>query len=878
MSRRHILEDSDDDGHSGGGRTVTPSGDFFTDEEKEAIDKCKIQTNDNWGIYSDDYTSRAIAKVGEPPLETVVQDRNRLLYQKYRVKPGSERVFFERDVYKVHGPKPDASCDPECLEEAILLEIEAIRRSEKAAKNRMFRNKETGGMVIFGPWFNYALQRLLRLSSSDVGRTATAASLGEYTAVKIIRSLFSFITEDLKEVIKPGQLHRLKSTMGVDWEKNLNTARKVINHCGGSDHFLYNEFAILEAHVESLKSKTKPPPPAAAVSLSSSASNTAMLAAPAKQAQVNADAHSNARNARMALMRAQAFAHSLGNATVPPHTTVSASSSADDGWGRRSQPSAHLPGSATAPPHTTGYASSDGWGRRSQPSAHLPGGATASPHTAVSESSSVDDGWGRKRDGESAARPHIPARAISNGGRTNMESSTTQPYNPSRATSHGDQSKMESTSTQSYNFTDRATSCGGQSTMESTTSQPVNRVTSNGGQSDKISSSAPGLGITSNGWGRVRDGNSANQPYKTKGSWKFARHILGFNIPVNNASLEPSQRAQNYDCAAPQQEAFARASERTPPAALAASRDNISARDDNVHGHENHNRGGNIYNPPSRSDDYSSRSVGSRSSGRFDDRSSDDRDPDGGRDNRAYHRNSSRGSDREDYPSSNSRRGDYSRDSYRDEEYHSSRSREGSFRDYSGHPAQGSKHSRSDDYNDMDVRPAKIFRGPSATSGPQARVSNAPIPDSAGTGRGRGAHVNQPAWMKKQQQPSAHDGPTEMQGNIVVTANSFAAMAYPTASSGPDLLSSSSNAPGSGMRRGRDMNLPDWMARQESAPSNEFSEMGQQAPSVTPRATPAIILHHPLGESTSNGQGRGRGRGRGGNKNLPAWMTNPSNP
>jgi len=848
MSKRHILEDSDDDGHSSGGRTVTPSGDFFTDEEKEAIDKCKIQTNDSWGIYSDHYTSRAIAKVGEPPLEKVVQNGSQLLYQKYRVKPGSEKGFFERDVYKVHGLKPDDSCDPECLEEAILLEIEAIRRSEKAAKNRMFKNKETGGMVVFGPWFNYALQRLLRLSS-DVVRIATVASLEEYTAVKIIRSLFSFITEDLKEVIKPGQLHRLKTTMGVDWEKNLNTARKVINHCGGSDHFLFNEFAILEAHVESLKSKTKPPPPAAAVSLSSSASNTTMVAAPTKQAQVNANA--------------KASAHSLGNAAVPPHTTVSASSSADDGWGRRSQPSAYLPDSATAPPHTTGYASSDGWGRSSQPSAHLPGGATATPHTAVSESSSADDGWGRKRDGESAARPHIPARAISNGGRTNMEPSTTQPYNPSRATSHGDQSKMEFTSTQSYNFTDRATSCGGQSTMESTTFQPVNRVTSNGGQSnDKISSSAPSLGITSNGWGRVRGGNSANQPYKTRGSWKFARHILGFNIPVKNASLEPSQRAQ--------------ASERTPPAARAASRDNISARDDNVHGHENHNRGGNIHNPPSRSDDYSSRSVGSRSSGPFDDRSSDDRDPDGGRDDRAYHRNSSRGADREDYPSSNSRRGDYSRDSYRGEEYHSSRSREGSVRDYSRHPAQGSKQSRSDDYDDRDVRPEKIFRGPSAKGCPQARVSHAPIPYSAGAGRGR--HVNQPAWMKKQEQPSAHDGPTEMQGNIGVTANSFAAMAYPTASSGPDLLSSSSNAPSSGMGRGRDMNLPDWMARQESAPSNEFSEMGQQAPRVTPRATPAIISHHPLGESTSNGQERGRGRGRGANKNLPAWMTNPSNP
>lgn len=772
MSRRHILEDSDsdDNGHGGGSGPITTNNDLFTAEEKEAIQKCKISTNDNFGIYSDDYTSRAIAKVGEPPLEVVVQDGGLPLYQKYRVKVGSEKDFFERDVYKVHGSKPDA-CDPTCLEEAILLEIETLRRSEKAAKNRMFKNKETGGMVVFGPWFNYALQRLLQLSSSDIG----PASLGEYTAIKIIRSLFSFIADDLKDVVKPGKLQALKTAMGVDWAKNVDTARKVIDRCGGSAHFLHKEFAIVEAHVESLKSKVKPPPaPVAAVSPSS---NKAAVPAPSN---VNADKEGNARYARMAAMRAQATAHLPGISAAPPDTKVSATPSANDGWGRR-------------------------------------------------------------RDGESAAH----------GGRSGMESTTTQSYN--RAPSYNE-----------------------------------------GKSNDRLPSSAPGLGDTSDGWGRVRDGNSANQPYKTRGSWTNARRILGCNIPVNDASQERMQRGQISDRPAPQQEAFARVSERPPPAARAASRDNFSSRDDSYHGQdrsrENDNRGGDIYNPPSRSDDYSSRSGGSRSSGHFNDRSSENRGPDSSRDDRAYYRSSSRGGDREDYPSSNSRGGDYSRDNYRSEEYRSSRSREESSQNYSGNHVQGSKHSRSDDYDDRGVRPEKIYRGPSATSAPQAMVSHVPVPDSAGAGRGRGAHVNQPAWMTKQEQASAHDGPTGMPGNIGMTANSFAAMAgassnhYLSASSGPgtNLPSSSSNISGSGMGRGRDMNLPAWMVQQETAPRREFSEMGQQvpAPSVASLApgTPAMISQYTVGESTSNGHGRGRGRGRGANKNLPAWMTNPSNP
>ena len=82
-------------------------------------------------------------------------------------------------------------------------------------------------------------------------------------------------------------------------------------------------------------------------------------------------------------------------------------------------------------------------------------------------------------------------------------------------------------------------------------------------------------------------------------------------------------------------------------------------------------------------------------------------------------------------------------------------------------------------------------------------MSHVPIPDSAGAGRGRGAHMNQPAWMTKQEQTSAHDGPIVMLGNIGMTANSFAAMAgassnhYPSASSG-----SRTNLPSSSLKGG----------------------------------------------------------------------------
>ena len=168
------------------------------------------------------------------------------------MKVGHHREFFMRDIYKVHG-RHIYDCDPMCFEEVILLEIELLRRSDKATHNRMIKNKELGGMTVFGPWYNYALQCLLQLSSS----VNDPASLGEYTAIKIIRSLFSFITVNLKEGVKPGKLEALRTDFGVDWMRNVDTARRMINDYGGAGHFLYKEFTMLEAHVESLKSKTK---------------------------------------------------------------------------------------------------------------------------------------------------------------------------------------------------------------------------------------------------------------------------------------------------------------------------------------------------------------------------------------------------------------------------------------------------------------------------------------------------------------------------------------------------------------------------------------------------------------------------------------------
>ena len=219
MSKRNFLEDSDSDSdnNDGGGDGET---NFFTTEERIAINKCEIKVTKD-GKYSEDTLQCAIKNIGVPPLQQKEGVAlNIPLYEMYCIEKGQEKNYFDRPIYQVHDGGT-GSGDP--TEEDILLEINALRRSEKAAKNRMFKSK--GGGVIFGPWWNYSLQRLLDLSNEN---KKERESFEDYTAILIMKSLFSFITEDL-EIVKPGAktLSRLKDSFGIDWEKGVDTAQKV---------------------------------------------------------------------------------------------------------------------------------------------------------------------------------------------------------------------------------------------------------------------------------------------------------------------------------------------------------------------------------------------------------------------------------------------------------------------------------------------------------------------------------------------------------------------------------------------------------------------------------------------------------------------------
>lgn len=429
-TKRRILEDTDDeDDGSDGSPPPAPAADissrFFTDEEMQKVDKCNIQVNDNKGRYSEESMSRAIAALGDS-IEGTGGDSRRA-YEKYRVKKEEKVKFFNRDVYSVHGESSnDYHSSPS--EESILLELEVIRRSIKGVKAVLFKQKETGGMIVFGPWWNYALKRVLQLSSDE---DIDNDSLGDFTAVKIIRSLFSMIKDDLSEVVKPGKLEQLNSMFGVDWVKNIEIARRVIDHCVPS-HPLAGELSAAEAHVAGLKGKDKP---ARVANAEPAAQKNAAAAAratvdPSKQAEIDAKKQSDARKMRMAKMKASnlrrgSSAVAVGVSAAPPQRAVapySAGSREPVAQGREnSRPAEPRYGSdapkqnnlefGQKPPPENGHVSrkpppelAANDGRRDPPVQSTRGVQSSAEQISSGSfrgntSSRTDEGWGRKRDG-----------------------------------------------------------------------------------------------------------------------------------------------------------------------------------------------------------------------------------------------------------------------------------------------------------------------------------------------------------------------------------------------------------------------------------------------------------------------------------------------
>lgn len=228
---------------------------FFAPEQLDDIERCNIRIGGDGGLYSGARMSQAIERLREN-LTKVEWDENASghSYEKYCVQNTEESIssFFSRDVWV---DKTDEADDVEEAaesqwEEEILLEIEVLRRSCNAAKEMLLNelNEKTGLHLVFVSWWNYALLRILNVSSDT---TIQEKSLRDYTAVKIMLAVCDFVTKDLADFLKPGpgSLRTFHKQFGVDFIENVVTARRVMNFCD----ILDKECAAVEAQIENLQ-------------------------------------------------------------------------------------------------------------------------------------------------------------------------------------------------------------------------------------------------------------------------------------------------------------------------------------------------------------------------------------------------------------------------------------------------------------------------------------------------------------------------------------------------------------------------------------------------------------------------------------------------
>mmetsp|Transcript_19173 Transcript_19173/g.41519 ORF Transcript_19173/g.41519 Transcript_19173/m.41519 type:complete len:750 (+) Transcript_19173:613-2862(+) len=744
----------------------------------------------------------------------------------------------------------------------------------------MFKLKETGGMIIFGPWWNYPVQRLLELSTD---KNFTAKNFGQYTAVKIIRSLFSFITKDLKECVKPGNLQALSSKMGVDWAENTKTARRVLTHCGPS-HFLDKELSVVEAHVESLiQKKTKAVP---AASAKSSAQNSATAAAASTAAgassktQGNVDVakkRSDAAKARLAAMRASARqkpASVVGTNDIssPKKAVASTSVSGRESFaqGRDALRPAEPRSRYDAPMHNdVGYGqkppperaiSNAGYGRNppAQPSSRSAGAPLQGNTSKLS-----DDGWGRNRDGDSSIQP-VKAKGSWKFARRTLDSNIPVDDAPPAEMPNAQNDRSAPQEVGSRGGAPDRPSAAARNTSSS-------RVDHNRDQS---------RGHESRGGGRY-DSRSDSSPSRHSESRSSGRY-----------DDRSSDRREDYSRSNSRGGDYGRDASRGDEYRHSRSRDG-SSRD--YGGSSGYDQG----SKQSRSEDHDDREV--RPQKRF----------------RPPNETSAPTASAPVPAPAGAGRGrgaDVNKPAWMTRQGSTNNGPTGMPRNDNGSAAPGpAVAGMSSNY-------------PTAASGAPAAASMvAPSVARLGAGRGRGAHSNLPAWMTQQGQ-GLHNGPTAMPSNNNGSTNPGAGVAGINANHPTPSLNVSTAAPsraasmfappvarlGAGRGRGAHSNLPAWMTQQgqssannapagmpsssmaapmcggrgggvhangparmtsqDGATSNLRAGMQQQAPAPSANLNAqALNPSHSVGGLTSNGQGRGRGRGR----NLPAWMTNP---
>jgi hypothetical protein len=159
-------------------------------------------------------------------------------YKHYCVKGGNAVQFFQWSLYMAHMGGGVAAMDyGSHFEVEVLLEIETIRWSDKAAKNQLMKNQEWGGKMVFTYWPNYSLVWMIKITSSKAYVLQSGGDLSKFVRVKILVWVVRLILDGLlvgqgpNNIIRRGQVGALRDDFGMDLQLTIQRMKQVMNFC-----------------------------------------------------------------------------------------------------------------------------------------------------------------------------------------------------------------------------------------------------------------------------------------------------------------------------------------------------------------------------------------------------------------------------------------------------------------------------------------------------------------------------------------------------------------------------------------------------------------------------------------------------------------------
>jgi hypothetical protein len=112
-------------------------------------------------------------------------------HKRYCVQEGQERDVYQWSLYTAHHDIGIVFGDHSKTE--VLFEIKTTCQSGKAAKDRLIKNREWGGQLLFTHWLNYGLICMIEISSCNLLVYSHGGEFSPFVGSRIVAGIMQFI-------------------------------------------------------------------------------------------------------------------------------------------------------------------------------------------------------------------------------------------------------------------------------------------------------------------------------------------------------------------------------------------------------------------------------------------------------------------------------------------------------------------------------------------------------------------------------------------------------------------------------------------------------------------------------------------------------------